>query len=82
MESTQSEEQTELQMEKYIYKSNIQDPWDNMKRDNLHTIGIQEGEEEKRRLKRYLKKIMAENLANLKKETSRYRTENRGSQTR
>ena len=54
MEITQSGQQTENQMEKH--ESNIRDLWDNIKRANLHIIGISEGKE-KGRLKIYLKKL-------------------------
>ena len=48
MEITQSGEQTESQMKKR--KSNISDLWDN----NLHIIGIPQGEEKERGLKIYI----------------------------
>ena len=55
MEITQIGHQTENQMKKH--KSNIRDPWDNIKCANLCIIGIAEGEEKKRGLKIYLKKL-------------------------
>ena len=65
MEITQSEQQTERQMKKN--ESNMWDLWGNIKCANLCIIGIPEGEE--RGIKSVFEEIMAENLANLKKET-------------
>ena len=48
------------------------DLWDNIKYANLYIIGIPEGEEREKGVENVLeklKKIMAENLPNLKKET-------------
>ena len=58
MEITQSGQQTENQIKKQ--ESNIRDLWDNIKRANLCIIGIPEGEEKKRGLKTYLKKLSLE----------------------
>ena len=48
MEITQSEERTERNMKKN--KSNIRDLWDNIKRAELHIIGIPEGEDREKRM--------------------------------
>ena len=40
VETTQSEQQTEKQMEKKKYESNIRDLWDNVKQGNLWIIVI------------------------------------------
>ena len=55
MEITQSGQQTESKMKKN--ESNIRDLWDNIKCANLCIIGTAEGEEKKRGLKIYLKKL-------------------------
>ena len=54
-EITQSGQQTENQVKKH--KSNIRDLWDNMKRDNLHIVGIPEGEEKEKVIEYILKKL-------------------------
>ena len=67
MEITQSEKQTERQIKKK--KSSIQDLWNNIKHANLCIIGIPEGEEREKRIKKILfEEIMAENVWNQKKE--------------
>ena len=61
MEITQSEKQTERQIKKK--KSSIQDLWNNIKHANLCIIGIPEGEEREKRIKKILfEEIMAENV--------------------
>ena len=47
------------------HESNIRDLWDNIKRANLHTIGIPEGKEEKG-IENIFEEIMAENFPNQK----------------
>ena len=68
LEITHSEEQTKNKWRKMKAK----DLWDNIKYANLCIIGIPEGEEREKGVENVLeklKKIMAENLPNLKKET-------------
>ena len=48
MDATQLGQQTENHMKKH--ESNITDLWDNIKQDNLGTIGIREGEGEKKEI--------------------------------
>ena len=64
MEITQSEQQTENQMNKH--ESNIRDLWDNIKLANLHIIGIPEGKEEEKGIENIFEEIMYENFPNLK----------------
>ena len=47
IEITQSGQQTENQMKKK-HENSIRDPWDNIKRANLHIMGIPEGEEKEK----------------------------------
>ena len=49
MEITQSGQQTENQMKKH--ERNIRDLWNNIKRANLHIIGIPKGEDKEEDLK-------------------------------
>ena len=64
MEITQSGQQTENQMKKH--ESNIRDLWDNIKRANLHIIGIPEGKEKEKGIENIFEEIMSENFPNLK----------------
>ena len=41
---------------------------DNMKRNNSHIIGIQEGEEEEQEMENMFEKVMMENFPNVKTE--------------
>ena len=41
---------------------------DNMKRNNIHIIGIPEGEEEEQGIENLFEKVMMENLTNLLRE--------------
>ena len=43
---------------------------DNMKRNNIHTIGIPEGEEEEQGIENLFEKVMMENFPNLRREKS------------
>ena len=42
---------------------------ENMKRNNIHVIGIQEGEEEEQGVEKLFEKVMMENFPNLMRET-------------
>ena len=64
MEIAQSGQQTENQMKKH--ESNIKDLWDNIKRANLHIIGIPERKDKDKGIENIFEVIMAENLPNLK----------------
>ena len=64
MEITQSGQQTENQIKKH--ESNLRDLWDNIKRPNLHIIGIPEGAEKEKGIEKIFEEIMSENFPNLK----------------
>jgi len=64
MEVTQSEQRTENQMKKH--ESIIRDLWDNIKRANLHIIGIPGGEEKEKGNENIFEEIISENFPNLK----------------
>ena len=64
MEITQSGQQTENQIKKQ--ESNIKDLWDNIKRANLHIIGIPEGVEKDKGMENIFEEIIAGNVPNLK----------------
>ena len=42
--------------------------WDNMKHNNMHIIGIREGEEEEQGIKNLFKKVMMEKFPNVMRE--------------
>ena len=63
-------------------ESNIRDLWDNIKRANLHIIGIPEGEEREKGTENVFEEIMAKNFPNLKKETDIHIQEAQRFQTR
>ena len=42
--------------------------WDNLKRSNIHIIGVPEGEEKEQEIKNLFEKIMKESFSNLVKE--------------
>ena len=48
------------------YESNIRDLWDNIKRANLHMIGIPEGVEKDKGMENIFEEIIIRNFANLK----------------
>ena len=64
MEITQSGQQTENQMKKH--ESNIRDLWDNIKRANLHMIGIPEGVEKDKGMENIFEEIIIGNFPSLK----------------
>ena len=66
LEITQSGQQTENQTNKQKNESNIRDLWDNIKRANLHILGIPEGKEKENGIENIFEEIMAENLPNPK----------------
>lgn len=56
-------EQREKKVEKI--EQSLRDQWDNNKNYKICITGIQEGEEKSPELKKYLKKIMTENISSL-----------------
>ena len=65
---TQSEKQRESQMKKKK-DSNIRGLWENIKRANLHVIGIPEWKDREKGITNVSEEITAENFPNLKNET-------------
>ena len=55
---------------------------DNMKHNNIHVIGIPEGEEEEQRIENLFEKVMMENFPNLMREKVTQIQETQESQTR
>ena len=62
--------QAEQQKEKTIKKNeeSLRNLWDNMKHNNIHTMGIPEGEESKKGIKNLFEEVMTKNFPNLVKE--------------
>ena len=54
---------------------------DNMKHNNIHLIGIPEGEEEEQGIENQFEKVMMENFPNLMREKSQKSRKHRGSQS-
>ena len=48
-------------------EDSLRDPWDNIKHTNIQMIGVPE-EEEKKGLRKYLKRLIVENFPNVGKE--------------
>ena len=56
--------QTQQQLERILKKheESLKELWDNIKRNNIHIIGVQEGEEEEQRIENMFEGIMRENI--------------------
>ena len=67
MEITQSEQQKGKQI--FKNENSLRDLWDNIKHNNIHIIGVPEGEEREKRVENVFDEITAENLPNLTKDT-------------
>ena len=63
---TDQSEQEEKRIQKY--EDSINSLWDNVKRSNIHIIGVPEGEEKEQEIGNLFEKIMKENFPNLVKE--------------
>ena len=76
--------QKEQEKEKRLRKNEkvLREMQDNMKRNNIHIIGIPEGEEEERGIEYVFEKVVMENLANLMREKVTKSRKQRGSQSR
>ena len=61
---------TEQYIEKRMKRNedSLRDLWDNIKRTNIHIIGVPEGEERKKVPEKIFEKIIAKNFPNLGKE--------------
>ena len=64
--STQNEQEKEKRLRKN--EEGLREMQDNMKRNNIHIIGIPEEEEEERGIENLFEKVMMENVPNLMKE--------------
>ena len=74
--------QTEQEKEKRLRKNKqvVRDLQDNMKCNNIHIIGIPEGEEDQG-IENQFEKVMMENFPNLMREKSQKSRKHRGSQS-
>ena len=73
-------EQNEEKRMKRIENS-LRDLWDNVKHKNICIIGVPGGEEREKRPEKILEEIIAENFANVRKETVTKSRKCRESQT-
>ena len=64
--NTQNEQEKEKRLRKN--EEGLREMQDNMKRINIHTIGIPEGEEEEQGIENLFEKVMMENFPNLLRE--------------
>ena len=49
-------------------EDSLRDLWDNIKRNNIHIIGVPEGEEREKGTEKILEEIIVENFPNMGKE--------------
>ena len=49
-------------------EESLRELWDNVKRNNIHMIGVPEGEERERRGQKIFQEIIAQNIPNMGKE--------------
>ena len=54
-------------------EDSLRDLWDNIKHNNIHIIGVPEGEEREKGPKKISEEIIAENFPNMGKETLKSR---------
>ena len=73
--NNQSEQQEEKGIWKKKSEGSISSLWDNIKRFNIHIIGVPEGEEKEQEIENLFEKIVKENLPNLVKEIDMQNTE-------
>ena len=59
VEFTAAEQTKEKRMKRN--EDNLRDLWDNIKHNNIHIIGFPEGEERRKDLRKYLKKLSLKN---------------------
>ena len=79
-QNTQKEQEKEKRLKKN--EEGLRAMHDNMKRKNIHIIGIPEGEEEEQGIENLFEKVMMENLTNLLREKVTQIQETQRSQTR
>ena len=78
--NTQKEQEKEKKLRKN--EEGLREMQDNMKCNNIHMIGIPEGEEEEQGIENLLEKVMMENFPNLMREKVTQIQDHRESQTR
>ena len=66
LELTATEQKKEKRIERN--EDNLRDLWDNIKRKNSRIIGVPEGEEREKGLKKIFEEIIVENFPNMGKE--------------
>ena len=66
VEFTATEQNKEKRMKRN--KDSLRDVWDNIKRNNIHIIGVPEGEEREKGPKKIFEEIIVENFPNMEKE--------------
>ena len=66
VETTAMEQNKEKRMKRN--EDSLKDLWDNIKRTNIHIIGVPEGEEREKGPKKMYKEIIVENFPNMGKE--------------
>ena len=83
-DEVQKNTQKEQEKEKRLRKNEevLREMQDNMKRNNIHIIGIPEGEEEEQGIENLFEKVMMENFPNLMREKVTKSRKQRGSQSR
>ena len=51
-------------------EDSLRDLWDNIKRNNIHIVGVPEGEEREKGPEKIFEEIIVENFPNMRKETA------------
>ena len=62
-------------------ENSLRDPWDNIKRNNIHITGVPEGEEREKGPKKIFEEMIVENFPNMGKEIATKSRKCRGSHT-
>ena len=78
--NTQKEQEKENRLRKN--QEAIREMQDNMKCNNIHIIGIPEGEEDEQGIENLFEKVMMENFPNLRREKSHKSSNHKESQAR
>ena len=67
MEIMDAEQKREKRLKKN--EESLRELWDNIKRTNIHIIGVPEGEEREKGTEKIFQEIIAENFPNMRKES-------------
>ena len=67
VEITDAEQKREKRLK--TNEESLGELWDNMKRNNIHIIGVPEGEEQEKETEKIFQEIIAENFPNMEKES-------------